>query len=522
MPASQPLVMHRASVDFHAWDPEAALIEDAPPLHLDLDFDGDEGDDESHSERAGAFVATRFSAANGDTEVVVIDRRGDHCISPSASNASALHLPPVASPTATAAAAAVMPTAAKSLMPTHVVLSQRDRLSDSTDTLASASVSPRHQLGAVSTPPSSFGMSLPRHPFSSADLVSQDVGERLGIGASGSVHALRSIDASAADVAVKIIDESRPETAAAATREIAFAVRLQQVHAAHHGHSQRPSERRIVSVHRVYRSAAQQQMTVTMELLSGATALDIAALRPPMLPAAVRARLPPGVVPCDAADGSAADAGGLRARVREGALGAVARDALEGLVFLHGAARVAHRDLRPENLLLDRDGRVKIGDFGMVAVAPLDGAPGAAAGMDAFAGDQVGTIGYLSPERLRGEAHGAPGDVWALGMTLLQLALGGVHPLRFDPAHPDGGGDLGFFQVASRLGALDRDGAGGAAPPPAVQHALDGCALSPEATDFLARLLRPAPAARPTAPQALVHPWLARHKLPPCARTALP
>lgn len=132
----------------------------------------------------------------------------------------------------------------------------------------------------------------------------------------------------------------------------------------------------------------------------------------------------------------------------------VAIQASEGIGHAH-AAGIAHRDVKPENLIVRRDGVVKILDFGL---ARLFG-PGALSG-DAgdFArtatGMILGTAGYLSPEQLRGEKADGRSDVFALGVVLYEM-LAGSNPfqrtnpvdtfnaiLRDDPPPLAAGGEL--------------------------------------------------------------------------------
>jgi len=87
---------------------------------------------------------------------------------------------------------------------------------------------------------------------------------------------------------------------------------------------------------------------------------------------------------------------------------------------------VVHRDLKPENVFLVRDGRVKILDFGLARIE----SPFHATGPDAAtapvaatsAGTTLGTIGYMSPEQVRGETAGPASDIFALGAVLYELA----------------------------------------------------------------------------------------------------
>ncbi|MFB8349964.1 serine/threonine-protein kinase [Streptomyces niveus] len=93
---------------------------------------------------------------------------------------------------------------------------------------------------------------------------------------------------------------------------------------------------------------------------------------------------------------------------------------LEALRAAH-AAGVLHRDVKPGNVLLARDGRVLLTDFGIAAIE----------GDSAITrtGEIVGSIDYLAPERVRGHDPGPASDLWALGATL-HTAVEGTSPFR--------------------------------------------------------------------------------------------
>ncbi|WP_344390082.1 serine/threonine-protein kinase [Streptomyces vastus] len=84
-------------------------------------------------------------------------------------------------------------------------------------------------------------------------------------------------------------------------------------------------------------------------------------------------------------------------------------------------AGVVHRDIKPGNVLLGRDDRVVLTDFG-IAVAP-DTSP------LTVAGQLMGSIDYCSPERLDGDTPGPESDLWALGVLLYE-AVEGAPPFR--------------------------------------------------------------------------------------------
>ncbi len=100
----------------------------------------------------------------------------------------------------------------------------------------------------------------------------------------------------------------------------------------------------------------------------------------------------------------------------------------EGLAAAH-AQGVIHRDLKPDNLRLTPDGRLKILDFGLATLLPE---PGAALSGAAVDGGVIGTVPYMSPEQLRGGLLDARVDIYATGVVLYEL-LTGEQPFR-DPS----------------------------------------------------------------------------------------
>lgn len=99
----------------------------------------------------------------------------------------------------------------------------------------------------------------------------------------------------------------------------------------------------------------------------------------------------------------------------------VAEQVLDALVVAH-ARGVVHRDIKPQNLLLDRDRRLRILDFGIARVMDDPATDGGEQG------SILGTLEYMAPEQLRGEPGCARSDIYALGATL--FALGSGQPLH--------------------------------------------------------------------------------------------
>ncbi|HYM75309.1 MAG TPA: protein kinase [Candidatus Dormibacteraeota bacterium] len=118
----------------------------------------------------------------------------------------------------------------------------------------------------------------------------------------------------------------------------------------------------------------------------------------------------------------------LREQIRRGRVAAL-RVIDYGVQIAHGLAAahekgIVHRDLKPENLYLTKDGRVKILDFGLAKLTQSQAGSEHSAptiGGETEPGLVMGTVGYMSPEQVRGQASDHRADTFAFGAILYEM-----------------------------------------------------------------------------------------------------
>ena len=166
---------------------------------------------------------------------------------------------------------------------------------------------------------------------------------------------------------------------------------------------------------------------------------------------------------------------------------AVVEGVCDALQFAHDNG-VLHLDIKPDNILVDLSGRVKLADFGMAALSSVTG----------FSGLHGGTVGYMPPEQIEGSGVDVRTDVFAFACVMYE-ALTGVRPFA-------------AANLRQSLELVER----GAADPCALNES-----VTPQAADALLAALDPDPSARPTSAEAFADELLAGLGRPKAGRKSL-
>lgn len=165
-------------------------------------------------------------------------------------------------------------------------------------------------------------------------------------------------------------------------------------------------------------------------------------------------------------------------RLSEADAASLVKQVLLALLYMH-KKNIVHRDIKPENIVFEKCGgrKVKLIDLGFAARVPENG----------MLTHKCGTLHYVAPEILKGRGYDTKADVWSLG-SVLYVMLTGEAPFR--------GKNSSEVQKQNKAGE--------------VAYSETFRSLSPEAQNFVRKLLASDPGARPTAAEALAHPFLGR------------
>lgn len=178
---------------------------------------------------------------------------------------------------------------------------------------------------------------------------------------------------------------------------------------------------------------------------------------------------------------------------------------LKGILFCHDN-RVLHRDLKPQNLLINSQGQLKLGDFGL---ARAFGIP-----VNTFSNEVV-TLWYRAPDVLLGSrAYSTSIDIWSAGCILAEMFTG--RPLFSGSSNEDQLQRIFRImgtpteQTWPNISALPNYRADfHVYPPQDLRNIIPQ--IDPVGLDLLLKLLQLVPENRITARQALQHPWFAEY-----------
>lgn len=167
------------------------------------------------------------------------------------------------------------------------------------------------------------------------------------------------------------------------------------------------------------------------------------------------------------------------ASVPENILSKVTQQVLNGLMYLHKIKHQVHRDIKPDNVLVSSSGAVKLSDFGITKDL------GVTIGIcNTF----VGTVIYMSPERINGKKYSYSSDLWSLGLMLIELATGKYPYPKTNT----------YIEMVENIMTM---------PDPALpaKH------FSEEFKDFVSHCVKKLPEQRWSVIQLAAHPWVLKY-----------
>ena len=176
--------------------------------------------------------------------------------------------------------------------------------------------------------------------------------------------------------------------------------------------------------------------------------------------------------------------------------GKIVYTVVHGLSYLYEKFRIIHRDVKPSNILVNRQGQIKLCDFGVSGEL-----------INSMADTFVGTSTYMSPERIQGDQYSIKSDVWSLGVTVIEIAHG-CFPFAIetedDPdatthAAPRGVQDVRSLSILELLQHIVHE------PPPKLNPDAD---FPPDMINFVTVCLCKDPVKRPTPMDLRNHPFV--------------
>lgn len=167
----------------------------------------------------------------------------------------------------------------------------------------------------------------------------------------------------------------------------------------------------------------------------------------------------------------------------EAQIATILRGTLNALNYIHSNGQI-HRDIKPGNILLEGDGGIKIGDFGVAGRLIEEGQ------RKEYRFTVAGTPCYMAPEVLLEEiGYTEKADIWSLGITAIELATGEAPYSTLKPLEV-------MIKIIN-------------SPPPNLPQ---NSSYSPQFVDFVSKCLQSNPEDRWTAEQLLQHPFILKAK----------
>lgn len=192
-----------------------------------------------------------------------------------------------------------------------------------------------------------------------------------------------------------------------------------------------------------------------------------------------------------------------RRALNEGHLAYLARETLKGIQIMH-KAHLAHRDLKPQNVMIDIDGAVKLIDFGLCVDLKKNPHPKS----------MLGSAYWMAPEMILRQPYSTPVDIWAFGVIIWEILLGKPITELYTPLKAmwvnatQGGPSIKEARSANLSHAKSKTETDTDGDMFGNLVEISKAVWSDHAYDFVSRCLVVDPAKRATASELLKHPFL--------------